>query len=102
MSEHSVETLQLARLILDAAKLMVDLPEETKVNILTERNITVFQIETNKKDIGKLIGKGGRNIQSLRRIVSSIGAKLSCNCMVEIKDDHSLTYRKNKSASTEE
>ena len=55
---------------------LVDKPEKVMVeeNSPNENTIEIV-VEVDKDDIGKVIGKKGRNINALRTLVAAIGAK---------------------------
>ena len=65
---------------------MVDEPGEVQVR--GEDNDKGFQItvKCNQSDIGKIIGKAGKNIQALRALVSGAGVRGSRRVSVEIED----------------
>ena len=51
---------------------MVDEKNEVKVKILISTKSVIVQISCNSKDIGKIIGKRGRTIESLKTITLAI------------------------------
>ena len=55
---------------------LVDKPEKVRVeeNSPNENTIEIV-VEVDKDDIGKVIGKKGKNINALRTLVTAIGAK---------------------------
>lgn len=53
-------------------KLMVDDKEEIQVKILISTKSVIIHIYCNRKDIGKIIGKKGRTIESLKTIALAI------------------------------
>ena len=55
---------------------MVDQPEFVSINTLVADGGATFTIQSHPDDTGKLIGKQGRNAQSIRIIFSAIGMKL--------------------------
>ena len=65
---------------------MVDAPEAVQVR--GENNDKGFQItvKCEQNDIGKIIGKAGKNIQALRALVSGAGVRGSRRVSVEIED----------------
>ncbi len=52
---------------------LVDSPEEVDVKEIEGTNMKILEIKVSKGDIGKLIGKKGKNISALRRIVAAAG-----------------------------
>jgi len=57
-------------------KQLVDKPAKVRVeeNSPNENTIEIV-VEVDKDDIGKVIGKKGRNINAMRTLVTAIGAK---------------------------
>lgn len=68
-------------------KALVDFPQEVDVRENNTERAIVFELRLNKSDIGKVIGKQGRTIQSLRTLVNSAGAKLGKRAMLEIIEE---------------
>jgi hypothetical protein len=53
-------------------KMIVDNPEEVKVEINTSTKTILVQIKTSKSDFGKVIGRKGKTIESLKTISCAI------------------------------
>ena len=65
---------------------MVDHPDELKVTETMNDGRIHLLIVTHKEDIGKVIGKGGKNIDSLRKILKAIcSKKFNKGCIIELK-----------------
>ena len=58
-----------------AVKLLVDKPDEVKVNIVETEQRIIYELTVGEGDYGKVIGKHGRNISALRTIVFAVNAK---------------------------
>jgi predicted RNA-binding protein YlqC (UPF0109 family) len=57
-------------------KQLVDKPEKVRVEENSPNENTIeLVVEVDKDDIGKVIGKKGKNINSIRTLVIAIGAK---------------------------
>lgn len=57
-------------------KQVVDKPEKVSVKETAPNENTIeILVEVDKDDIGKVIGKKGRNINAIRTLVTAIGAK---------------------------
>ena len=65
-------------------KTMVDSPEEVEVSEIEGEQITVLELRVAKADIGKVIGKKGRNIRAIRTILSAASAKVKKHTALEI------------------
>ena len=59
----------------NAIKLLVDRPDEVKVDIVETEQRLIYQLTVGEGDYGKVIGKQGRNISALRTLVFAINAK---------------------------
>ena len=55
---------------------LVDRPEFVVIKTQAAEEGASFAIDVHSDDVGKIIGKQGRNAKSLRTIVSAIGQKL--------------------------
>ena len=56
-------------------KLLVDKPDEVKVNIVETEQRVIYELTVGDGDYGKVIGKQGRNISALRTLIFAINAK---------------------------
>lgn len=57
-------------------KQMVDKPDKVIVEETTPNEKTVeLKIRVDSSDIGKIIGKQGRNVQAMRTLLTAVGAK---------------------------
>ena len=65
----------MQKLLEDIVKSIVDLPDEVKVNINESENTIVYELNVGEGDLGKVIGKKGRNINSIRTLLSASNAK---------------------------
>jgi predicted RNA-binding protein YlqC (UPF0109 family) len=65
---------------------LVDDPDSARVREVTGEMAQVFEIRVAREDQGKLIGKQGRTIRSLRSLVSAAGARAGKRAMVEVLD----------------
>ena len=66
------------------AKALVDHPEQVKVNEVRGEKTSVIELTVAKEDIGKVIGKHGRNAQALRTILSNASMKIRKRSVLEI------------------
>lgn len=66
-------------------KQMVDFPEEIKIeeNWADKKSVTLI-VKCNADDIGKLIGKKGKNANAIRTILTSVAAKKNIRCLFEV------------------
>jgi predicted RNA-binding protein YlqC (UPF0109 family) len=63
---------------------LVDHPEQVVISEIEGKQITVFEIRAAKIDLGKIIGKKGRNAQAIRTILNAASAKAKKRAIIEI------------------
>lgn len=71
-------------LLTKIAKALVDQPEEVSVNVLEGSQATVLELTVAKDDLGKIIGKQGRNAKAIRTIIGAASAKQHKRAVLEI------------------
>jgi len=74
----------LSEMIELISKNLVDFPEQVTVNEVHGENTTVIELTVAKEDIGKIIGKQGRNARAIRTILTGASAKLRKRTVLEI------------------
>jgi uncharacterized protein len=66
---------------------LVDNPDEVEIaEVEGERGATVFEISVHPDDVGKMIGKRGRIIRSLRALARAAGQRDGQSVLVEVVD----------------
>ena len=65
----------MQKLLEDIVKAIVDKPDEVQVNINESENTIVYELNVGEGDLGKVIGKKGKNINSIRTLLSASNAK---------------------------
>jgi predicted RNA-binding protein YlqC (UPF0109 family)/cold shock CspA family protein len=68
------------------AQAIVDNPEQVSVKEVEGDQTIVFEIQVAKEDIGKIIGKHGKNIDAMRKILSAASAKEKKRCVLELTE----------------
>ncbi len=63
---------------------LVDYPEEIRVEEISGGQTTVLELSVAKEDLGKIIGRQGRNAAALRTILSCASAKTKKKAVLEI------------------
>ena len=72
--------------LISYAKLLVNNPENISVEIEeVDENFDEITLFANSEDIGKLIGKDGRMINSIKTVISGCKAKGGKNYRVNVK-----------------
>ena len=79
----------MKELVEKLVRALVDSPEEVDVYETEGTNMTLLQVKVAKHDVGKLIGKKGKNITALRTIVA--GAGKGKRFMVEVVGENRHT-----------
>ena len=57
------------------AKALVDNPGAVKVDEVQDGNTTVYELEVDEEDIGKVIGRQGRVVRGLRALVKAAATR---------------------------
>lgn len=68
------------------AKALVDKPEEVVVSEIEGHQVTVIELRVAKEDLGKVIGKHGRNAEAIRAILAAASAKIKKRCVLELME----------------
>jgi hypothetical protein len=71
-------------LISDIVKALVDQPDQVSVNEVEGGHTVVLELSVAKSDMGKVIGKRGRNALALRTILSAASGKIRKRYVLEI------------------
>lgn len=66
------------------AKALVDNPDKVKVSQLDGQQSSIIELKVAPEDVGKVIGKQGRNVQAIRVILGAAGMKLKKRVNLEI------------------
>ena len=76
----------LKEFVLFVAKGLVNEPEQVSAEIVRKEDLCVIMLSCEKKDTGKLIGKNGKIIASIRILVSGAAGKSGVRATVDIQD----------------
>ncbi|MGA7877927.1 MAG: KH domain-containing protein [Desulfoferrobacter sp.] len=79
-----MEDIQVKELVEVIAKALAEYPEEIKVTEIVGHQISVIELRAAKVDLGKIIGKEGRNAHALRTLVNAAATKLRKRAVLEI------------------
>ena len=77
----------MKNLIETMAKALVEHPDQVRVNEIAGEHASVIELRTAKEDLGKIIGKRGRNAQAMRTILNAASAKLRKRAVLEIVEE---------------
>ncbi|MDF0725212.1 KH domain-containing protein [Cytobacillus sp. S13-E01] len=76
----------MKELIETVVKALVDLPDEVTVTEASDDRTITYVLSVNKDDMGKIIGKQGRVIKSIRTVVYAAGTGLNKRIHLEINE----------------
>ena len=76
--------IEMRDLIDNIAKALVDKPEEVVATEIRGENTSLIELRVAKEDIGKVIGKHGRNADAMRYILMAASKKLRRRFIMEI------------------
>ena len=62
-------------LLEDMVKAIVDSPDDVVIDVTESENTTIYELRLGDGDLGKVIGKRGRNIGAIRTLISAATAK---------------------------
>ncbi len=65
----------MQKLLEDIVKSLVDKPDEVEINVNESENTIVYELNVGEGDLGKVIGKKGKNVNSIRTLLSASNAK---------------------------
>ena len=63
---------------------IVDNPDKVEINEIIGEKSSIFEVRVDSDDIGKVIGRQGRNIKSIRTIVNAAAQKDDKRVVIEI------------------
>ena len=74
----------MKELIKHIVQALVDHPEQVAISEVEGKQITVLEVKVAKEDLGKVIGKQGRNAKAIRTILNAASAKANKRTIMEI------------------
>jgi predicted RNA-binding protein YlqC (UPF0109 family) len=76
--------IMLKELIETMARALVDNPEQVKVSEIEGGMTSIIELRVAKSDLGKVVGKQGRNVDAMRTILSAVSMKIHKRAILEI------------------
>ena len=73
--------LELVEVII---KTLVDNPDAVKVKEVDGNNVIIYEVQVEKSDMGKIIGKHGQTAGAIRTILNAASAKNKRHAIMEI------------------
>ena len=74
----------MRNLITLMAREIVDYPDHVGINVIDGGHTSVIELSVANQDLGKIIGKNGRNIGAIRTIINAASAKVHKHIIVEV------------------
>ena len=62
-------------LLVEIVKSIVDAPDEVSIDVNESENTQIFELRVGDGDVGKVIGKHGKNVGAIRTLLSAATAK---------------------------
>lgn len=75
---------EIREMLLFMVRSLVDRPDDVKIAVVPGREYSVFRIEVDPTDVGRLIGKNGRTARALEIIVDACVRNLGQSFEIEI------------------
>ena len=79
-----MEDIQVKELVEFIARCLAEYPDQVVVKEITGHQISVIELRAAKDDLGKIIGKEGRNAHAIRTILNATATKLKKRAVLEI------------------
>ena len=84
MTETGGDMRMLVEQIVQA---FVDAPDQVKVTPVEDGGDTILELRVAQSDMGKVIGRQGRTVKSIRNILGAASMKLQTRYILEIVED---------------
>ena len=65
----------MKELLTEMVKAIVDKPDEVDITLTESENTMIYELRLGEGDVGKVIGKKGRNVGAIRTILTAVSAK---------------------------
>lgn len=82
--QSPAQDISLEPLITYVAQALVNHPDDVAVTISVDSGVTVYQLQVNPTDTGKVIGRQGRVANALRTVLKAASATGTQRAMLEI------------------
>ncbi len=69
------------------AKSLVDSPGDVSVEVVEGNHSCVVELTVHPSDVGKVIGKNGRTVKSIRTLLGAVSMKYDHRYTLDILDD---------------
>ena len=65
----------MKEVLIEMIKAIVDKPDEVDLTLTESENTKIYELRLGDGDVGKVIGKKGRNVGAIRTILTAASAK---------------------------
>ena len=65
----------MKELLTEMVKAIVDKPDEVDITLTESENTMIYELRLGEGDVGKVIGKKGRNVGAIRTLLTAVSAK---------------------------
>ena len=65
----------MKEVLIHVVKSIVDKPDEVKIDVTESENTQIYELRVGDGDVGKVIGKHGKNVGAIRTLLSAATAK---------------------------
>ena len=65
----------MEKLLEDIVRAIVDKPDEVNITVTESENTQIYELRVGEGDVGKVIGKHGKNVGAIRTLLSAHTAK---------------------------
>ena len=65
----------MKELLIEMIKAIVDKPDEVDITLTESENTMIYELRLGDGDVGKVIGKKGKNVGAIRTILTASSAK---------------------------
>ena len=65
----------MKELLVEIIKAIVDKPDEVDISLTESENTNIYELRLGDGDVGKVIGKKGKNVMAIRTLLSAATAK---------------------------
>ena len=65
----------MEKLLRDIVKSIVDKPDDVNVVVNESDNTRIYELSVGEGDLGKVIGKRGKNVSAIRTLITASSAK---------------------------
>ena len=65
----------MKELLIGMVKAIVDKPDEVDITLTESENTNIYELRLGDGDVGKVIGKKGKNVMAIRTLLSAATAK---------------------------